>query len=78
MDGMLVGQRSLKKVSRWWLGECTVGGAGAGVISDYYCFGYQFSDMYRLERCTLFERVKCGYGSFAVVWKKKLTHILIY
>lgn len=76
MDGMLVGQRSLKKVSRRWLGVCTVGGAGTGGISDYYWFGYQFSDMYRLERCTLFERVRCGCGSFAIVWGKDMSHIL--
>ena len=55
---------------------CTVGGAGTGGISDYYWFGYQFSDMYRLERCTLFERVRCGCGSFAIVWGKNMSHIL--
>ena len=55
---------------------CTVGGAGTGGISDYHCFGYQFSDIYRLEHCTLFERVRCGCGSFAIVWGKDMSHIL--
>jgi hypothetical protein len=32
--------------------------------------------MYRLERCTLFERVQCGCGSFDIVWGKDMSHII--